>query len=314
MQPALIENHKHVNASALKKTANAELGLPQQDIVDAYYEANQIPLQNDRVVKKSDRAPKPQRRKPGRKPRETKKVIRKEDDVEESDNGPREPVSERPKRSRASGINYNLLVNTTDHDSEISDAKLRRRRRIRQSSDSSVKPNGDMEMVNGTAIYSPRKARNQASQDPAEKTISSLQADAPFKITTPKRPRGRKPAQETEAPTEFPDQNGRDGQEPVNKIRKKRRRRIDAHLDQDYMDGQVEFEPEEPVQPKKRRRLQKDPHPPLALGGPDQVEVDNVKDKIKERADSTDDAKRTIEEPKRKRRYKKPVCFECSFM
>lgn len=220
------------------------------DSDDTDYEGSQASLDSDRITQQSD---KPRTRSTPKKVRGTPQATMKEKTPSENDDEPKEPVSERPRRAGAGHINYNLLANAADLDPQVQSIKPFKKRREKSKSGSTLKAKRNHIKGDGVRLKKDRKypSIDQSAKTPADMKVNGVQAKLASK--------GSKAGNDVLEPSNEAGNSKpvlSNAQELLVRSPKKRRRRIDAHLDGDPIEGQFDFQLGDPVKPKKRRHAQ----------------------------------------------------------
>lgn len=220
------------------------------DSDDTDYEGSRASLDSDRITQQSD---KPRTRSTPKKVRGTPQAAMKEQTPSESDDEPKEPVSERPRRAGAGHINYNLLANAADLDSEVRSVKIFKKRREKGKPGSGLKAKRNHFKSDGVRL---KKSRKTPSIDKSAKTPADMTTNGAQVKLASKSPKASNDVFEPKNEVGNSKPALSNAQELLVRSPKKRRRRIDAHLDGDPIEGQFDFQLGDPVKPKKRRHAQ----------------------------------------------------------
>lgn len=115
----------------------------------------------------SDEPARPKRRKSAPRQRLSKRLKRlSKDQVNEEHDVSEEPVAPRPKRTRAGGINYSLLLRNSDYEDNDQPAPVvAAEEPKRKSKIITLRTNPSKTLSNSVLYLSPRKTRNTASVD-----------------------------------------------------------------------------------------------------------------------------------------------------
>ncbi|KAL9035325.1 MAG: hypothetical protein Q9214_006635, partial [Letrouitia sp. 1 TL-2023] len=220
------------------------------DSDDTDYEGSRASLDSDHITQQSD---KPRTRSTPKKVRGTQRATMNEQTPSESDDEPKEPVSERPRRAGAGHINYNLLANAADLNSEARSVKPFKKRREKGKPGSTLKAKRNHIKSDGIRL---KKSRKHPSIDKSAKTPADMTTNGDQAKIASKSPKASKDVFEPDHGAGNSKPALPNAQELLVRSPKKRRRRIDAHLDGDPIEGQFDFQLGDPVKPKKRRHAQ----------------------------------------------------------